>query len=179
MINTNDLNVRKGPGIQYSIIKILNQDDKVEIYEQVGNWYRIEDDNWVHKHYVEITFIQKRGIVEDPTGLNIRSGPGMRFPVVETIPDGTDIIVENKVGNWYQLDDNKFAYHSLIKIIEVKTGRVVDAGFLNVRKGPGTNHSIVKKLQDGALMEIFETDGKWVRIGADEWVHGAYVEIIE
>lgn len=178
-INTNDLNVRKGPGIQYSIIKVLNQDDLVEIYEQVGNWLRIEDNNWVHKHYVEITFTQKQGTVEDPTGLNVRSGPGMRHPVVDVIPDGTDVVIEDKKGNWYKLDDNKWAYHSLIKLVEVKNGRVVDAGFLNVRKGPGTNHSIVKKLQDGALVKIWETAGNWLRIGEGEWVHKAYVTIVE
>ena len=157
----------------------MNQDDRVEIYEQVGNWLRIEDNNWVHKHYVEITFTQKQGTVEDPTGLNVRSGPGMQHPVVDVIPDGTDVLIEDKQGNWFKLDDNKWAYHSLIKIVEVKTGRVLEAGFLNVRKGPGTNHSIVKKLQDGALVKIWETEGNWLRIGEGQWVHKAYVEIIE
>ena len=105
--------------------------------------------------------------------------PDQYIEILEQLPDGADVIIANKKGNWYQLDDKKWAYHSLIKIVEVKNGRVVDAGFLNIRKGPGTNHSIVKKLQDGALVKIWETDGKWLRIGEGEWGHGAYIEIIE
>ena len=179
MVNVNDLNVRRGPGIQYGIIKVVNHGEKVEIFEQAGNWYRIAQNSWVHKHYVEITFTQKQGIVEDPTGLNIRSGPGMQYSVVEKLPDGSDVVIEDKKGNWYKLDDHKWAFHSLIKIIQIQTGRVVDADFLNVRKGPGTNNAIVKKLQEGTLVKIREQEGKWLRIGTDEWVHSAYVAIIE
>ena len=179
MVNVNDLNVRIGPGIQYSIIKVLNEGDEIEIFEQIGNWYRIANNNWVHKHYIIITFTQKQGIVDDPTGLNIRSGAGMQHPVVEVLPDGSDLVIEDKEGNWYKLGDHKWAYHSLIKIIEVKTGKVVNTSFLNVRKGPGTNHSIIKKLQAGTLVKIRESEGKWHRIGIDEWVHIAFIEIIE
>lgn len=179
IINTNGLNVRVGPGIQYEIIKVVNQDDPVEVYEQIGNWLRIGDQNWVHKHYVEIRFTQKQGIVEDPTGANLRSGPGMKYPVVEVLPDGAPVVIEDKQGNWYKLDDNKWAYQGLIKIMEIKTGRVVEAGFLNVRQGPGTNHSVVRKLQDGTLVQILEKEGRWLRIEAGEWVHEAYVEILE
>ncbi|MEM1120187.1 MAG: SH3 domain-containing protein [Bacteroidota bacterium] len=178
-INVNGLNVRRGPGIQYGILKTLNQDDEVEIFEQIGNWYRIEDNNWVHKHYVEITFTQQQGIVDDPTELNVRSGPGMQFPVVEKLPNGTHVVVEDKEGNWYQIGDNKYVYYRLVKIVEIKTGKVVNANFLNVRKGPSTRFSIVKKLQNGALVKILETEGRWLRVSAEEWVHGAYIEIIE
>lgn len=178
-INTNGLNVRVGPGIQYSILKVLNQNDEVEIYERIGNWYRIDDNQWIHKHYVVITFTQKQGIVEDPTGLNVRSGPGMQHPVVEVLPDGTPVVIEDKEGNWYKLDDNKWAYYKLIKLVEVKMGRVINATFLNVRKGPGTNHGIVRKLQKSTLVKIYEQEGNWLKIGKDEWVHSAYVELLE
>ena len=119
-INTAELNVRKGPGIQYAITNVLNQDHPVEIFEQIGNWLRIGDEEWVHTHYIEITFTQKEGIVEDPTGLNVRSGPGMQFPVVEVLPDGSPVVIENRKGNWLKLGADKWAYHSLIKIVDIK-----------------------------------------------------------
>jgi uncharacterized protein YgiM (DUF1202 family) len=178
-VNTDELNVRLGPGIQYDIIKVLNLNEPVEIFEQIGNWFRIHDNHWVHKHYIEITFTQKQGIVEDPTGLNVRSGAGMQHPVVDVLPDGSPVVIEDIKGNWYKLGDNRWAYHSLIKIMEIKTGRVVDADFLNVRKGPGTNHSIVRKLQSGALVKILEKEGRWLRIEVGEWVHEAYIEILD
>jgi len=66
-----------------------------------------------------------------------------------------------------------------MKIIEVKTGRIIAPYFLNVRKGPGTNYAKVSKVQRGTLVKIFATEGKWFRIGKDEWVYGGYVELIE
>jgi len=156
VINTRELNVRNGPGVQYHIVEVLHQDDPVEIFEQSSNWYRIGSDKWVHKHYVEITFTQQEGIVEDPTGLNIRTGPGMQFPVSEVLPDGAPVIIEDKKENWLKIGKDKWAFYKLIKIVDFITGRVQLAQFLNVRKGPGTNHPIVRKLMKDALVTIVE-----------------------
>ncbi len=179
VINTRELNIRNGPGVQYNIVEVLHQDDPVEVYEQVGNWYRIGADKWLHKHYVEITFTQQEGIVEDPTGLNIRTGPGMQHPVSEVLPDGSPVIIEDKKGNWLKIGTDKWAYYKLIKIVDFITGRVQHADFLNVRQGPGTNHPIVRKLMNHALVTILEKEGRWVRIGVNEWVHEYYVKVIE
>ena len=180
IVNTAELNVRNGPGVQYLVVLELHQDDPIEIYEQVGNWYRIGPDQWLHKHYVEVTFIQKEGIVEDPTGLNVRSGPGMQYPVVEVIPDGSPVVIENQKGNWFKLDDERWAYYKLIKIMELQTGRVRgDIDFLNVRKGPGTSNAVVRRLFGHTLVKILDKEGRWLKIGASEWVHEAYIDIVE
>ena len=179
VINTRELNVRNGPSVRYNIVNVLYQDEPIEVFEQVGNWYRIGDDEWVHKHYVIITFTQKEGIVEDPTGLNVRSGPGMQFPVSEVLPDGSAVVIEDQKGNWMKIGADKWAFYKLIKVVELQTGRVDAGDFLNVRKGPGTNHSIVRRLMNNALIKILEKEGRWLRIGVGEWVHEAYVEIID
>ena len=178
-VNTRDLNVRQGPSSRYPITRVLHQGDNIEIYEQVGNWYRVGDDEWLHKNYVKITFEKKDGVVVDPTNLNVRSGPGANFPIVDTLEDGTPVEIFEIQGRWYRIGDNRWGYGRLIKIIEVKTGRVTAPYFLNVRKGPGTNYSKINKIQRGTLVKIFAQEGKWLRIGKDEWVHGNYVEIIE
>ena len=178
-INTAELNVRNGPGIQFLVVDELHQDDAIEIFEQVGNWYRIGPDNWVHKHYVLITFTQKEGIIEDITGLNVRSGPGMQYDIVEVLPDGTPVVIEDRKGNWYKIGDKKWAYYKLVKIMELKTGRVKLVDFLNVRSGPGTNNKVVRRLMSNALVKLIEKEGRWYRIGAKEWVHEGYIELLE
>ena len=67
----------------------------------------------------------------------------------------------------------------MIKIVDFITGRVQHAEFLNVRKGPGTNNPIVRKLMNHALVTILEKEERWLRIGVDEWVHEYYVKVIE
>ena len=51
--------------------------------------------------------------------------------------------------------------------------------FLNVRSGPGTNNKVVRRLMSNALVKLIEKEGRWYRIGAKEWVHEGYIELIE
>ncbi|MEM9916776.1 MAG: SH3 domain-containing protein [Bacteroidota bacterium] len=179
-INTPELNVRSGNGMQYPVIDVLHEGHPIEIYEQLGNWYRIGDNRWVHKHYVLITFSKKDGIVQDPTGLNVRTGPGMQHRVIDVIEDGTNVEIFEIDGRWYRIGVNRWVYGRLVQIVEVKTGRVFNADFLNVREGAGTNFPRVGRLDRGQLVRIFERkDDKWYRVGDKQWVYGAYVELID
>jgi N-acetylmuramoyl-L-alanine amidase len=51
----------------------------------------------------------------------------------------------------------------------------VNTATLNVRSGSGTQFSIVRKLNNGAEIDLLETKDKWYRIGNNEWVHSDYV----
>ena len=178
-INTRDLNVRRGNGVQYRIVDVLHQDAPIDIFEQLGNWYRIGDNRWVHKNYVKVTFTAKKGFVNDPTGLNVRSGPGSNNPILDTLPDGTEVEVIGIEGKWYKIGHNQYVHSAFVDLTEVKNGRVIAPYFLNVRSGPGTNHPRVKQIQSQTLVKVYEMNGIWYRIGKDQWVFGAYVKIIE
>ena len=48
------LNVRKGTGTTYRILKVLKQDEVVEIAETKGSWGKLaDDDGWVSMNYLE------------------------------------------------------------------------------------------------------------------------------
>jgi len=62
IVNTDTLNLREGPSTETTRLKILNKNEKVEILEQDGVWYKIKIDNitgYVHSDYIEK--------VEEPT----------------------------------------------------------------------------------------------------------------
>ena len=178
-INTMDLNVRTGNGIEFPVVAKMNIGDPVQIYEELGNWFRIGDNQWVHKHYVKITFTRSKGIVNDPTGLNVRSGPGVQHGIVEVIKDNTTIDIFNKKDKWYNIGHNKWVYAPLVNLIQERTGKVTAPAFLNVRKGPGTQFPIVKKLQSGALVKVTQEQEGWLQVGNDEWVFHVFVEILD
>lgn len=48
------LNVRKGPGTRYGVVKALRKGEAVTIYEEKSGWYRIGTNQWV-----SATFIKK------------------------------------------------------------------------------------------------------------------------
>ena len=178
-INTADLNVRKGNGIQFAVIDELHQDDKIEVFEELGNWYRIGDDRWVHKHYVQITFESMEGLVDvDETKLNVRTGPGVRNAVVDSLKDGTKINIIDVAGKWYKIGTDRWVHSGYVQVVEIQNGRVVFADFLNVRKGPGTNFEKVRQLPGDSLVKIIGEEGNWFQIGEDEWVYNSFIEVV-
>ena len=46
---------------------------------------------------------------------------------------------------------------------------------LNVRKGPGTNYTVVRQLKNGSKVTEYETKNGWSRIGNNEWVSSDYL----
>lgn len=42
---------------------------------------------------------------------------------------------------------------------------------LNVRSGAGTSHNVVRSLSHNATVNILGTNGRWGRIGTNEWIH--------
>ncbi len=55
-ITTDGLNIRTGPGTEYNILRTMNTNDTVSIYETRNNWHRISTGNeWVSGKFVEIT----------------------------------------------------------------------------------------------------------------------------
>lgn len=51
----------------------------------------------------------------------------------------------------------------------------VTASALNVRKGPGTNYSIVDCYKNGTKVTVYETKSGWSRIGTNKWVSSKYL----
>lgn len=51
----------------------------------------------------------------------------------------------------------------------------VNTAELNVRKGPGTNHAVVRRVYNGETVSKHDLDGQWIKIGTDQWVHSLYL----
>lgn len=53
----------------------------------------------------------------------------------------------------------------------------VTASALNVRAGPGTNYSVIKRLIRNEIVTIYDINQSWVKISLDssEWIHSYYL----
>jgi len=54
-VNAHTLNVRGGPGTNFSVLYKLRKDDRVRAIEKDGAWVRISADGWVHGAYIRLT----------------------------------------------------------------------------------------------------------------------------
>lgn len=52
----------------------------------------------------------------------------------------------------------------------------ITADALRVRKGPGPNHEVVKKVYQGEQYQSWGCKDGWYNVGGDQWVSGGYVK---
>ena len=50
---------------------------------------------------------------------------------------------------------------------------------MNVRSGPGTSYSVVRKLPLGTSITLYEEKNGWARISSNEWISMQYVKKIK
>jgi len=149
-VKASTLNVRKGPGTEYSLIGTLKSNEKVEVIGESGQWYQIKFGNttgYVSKSYIAFEPKQdkpqtpvdpappsepalppskdekKTGVVT-ASALNIRSGPGTNNKIVGVVVKGKKVTVHEKVGEWYKISYNGingYVHSSYIKLEQSQT----------------------------------------------------------
>ncbi len=116
------------------------------------------------------------------TTLNVRSGPGTNNSIVGKLNNGANVTIQQVEGDWLMVGQGQWVHGNYINATmnpvasDGTTGSgTVTANKLNVRSGAGTNFKKVDLLSEGSTIYIYETDGDWLRIGDNQWVHGDYV----
>ncbi|MCP8970782.1 glucosaminidase domain-containing protein [Ectobacillus ponti] len=112
--------------------------------------------------------------------LNLRSGPGLQYPVLRTLAKGTRWkVYGSPVHGWYNLGGDQWcsagaAYVSFspsppapsapksIGIVEILTD-------LNLRRGPGTQFDIIRILRPGERYVVFTSSNGWYNLGGNQW----------
>lgn len=116
------LNVRTGPGTEYGVIRQLAQGNEVDVIEEYENgWAKINivgQQGYVNAHYLDITDREKTETKEeykvwvgkacnlDGSRLNVRTGPGTGYGLLESWPklgEGNLVDVIGESGNCYQV----------------------------------------------------------------------------
>ncbi len=115
---TSALNIRIGPGTNYSIIGTLDKGDYVTRIGQVGKWFQIATSNGVTA-YVSSSYLRSASsgaAVTVPSGatgvrystvvLNVRTGPSTKYSVVGALSKGQPVTVVGTSGNWSRINYN-------------------------------------------------------------------------
>lgn len=95
------LNVRKSPSLSAPVVGMLYTADKVNIYDEFGNFVRIGLDQWVYKSYLGKVIPNYRTVSSKE--LNIRSGPGTNYNLIGMIYDGDKVEIYGTKGSWVKI----------------------------------------------------------------------------
>ena len=143
------VNIRVGPGLTYPVLKTARQGTRAEIIglSPDENWYLVEIDGmsqlgWIREDLTvlvgnlqdvkRITTAELAmlpvAIVGTPT-LNVRTGPGLGYPLVTTISEGTwaQIVGVNAQTDWFQVKlygvtGQTWVYRNLTHLAGLLTG---------------------------------------------------------
>ncbi|QCY48412.1 MFS transporter [Glutamicibacter creatinolyticus] len=113
---TATLNLRKGSGTGYPVIKVVDQGAKVKVMLQQGLWAQIQwgdSQGWVPSMYLQ-TLPQRPprdGLISVPQqralttiSLNGRRGPGDHYPLVRILQADTAVVVTARQGAWRKIE---------------------------------------------------------------------------
>jgi len=105
-VSSNYLNVRSGPSTNNTVIATLAKGSYVTLISKTGAWWYVEyaGNKFGYCSDAYITEIKESFaayVSTSSSNLNIRDGAGTGFQVIAKLPKDTDLIVLEKVGDWY------------------------------------------------------------------------------
>ncbi|MHB1315657.1 MAG: SH3 domain-containing protein [Christensenellales bacterium] len=116
------INLRSGPSTSKSIVGTLPAKATVNVYKISGHWYNIiynGKNAWAHGNYLNYTAGTAPEITPPPTPvaetdigkavctartkINLRTGPGTSYQIVDILPGKTSVDIYEISGNWYRV----------------------------------------------------------------------------
>ena len=178
VVNLGELNVRTGPGEQYTKVAEVKIGVRYAYYQVSENWVRIES-GWVSTDYfyIEGTVTENTfsGAVTEEN-LNIRTGPDTSFQCIGTYQKDETVQILVKVGSWGYTDQG-WVFMNYIEAVAptYTTGTCIVTRGLNIRKEPNAESEIVGELVEGSAVTVTEVDGSWGKIDQG-WINLQFVK---
>ena len=184
IVNTDGLNFRNGAGTSYSIIKVLNKGEKVEVISESNGWSKVKHDSrlgYVASQYIDKATTNYTIKEVNTDGLNVRTGPSTSYATIGKLNKGTRVEVISESAGWSKINyNNKTAYVSsgYLKAVSTSTPdtkpedttqqykeiKVVNTDGLNVRKGPSTSYESIGNIDKGTRVEVISESDGWSKI---------------
>jgi N-acetylmuramoyl-L-alanine amidase len=121
--------------------------------------------------------VSKMTVTVNVPTVNVRSGPSTQDKLLMTLNKDTVLPVLEQKGDWYRVSlpagGTGWVAGWLVKPTSPQTGKEKEAGQAtatilhpdtNVRSGPGTQYTIVTRVQKGEQFPILRQDGDWFQI---------------
>jgi uncharacterized protein YraI len=162
VVNTGALNVRTGPGPQFSVVTVVRGGTTLPVLgfsSDLDNWYLVS--SAAGNGWVDVSFTLPRGDFSFVPGISVEMAAesSTSTPQTVTIPGSTVTVPVPQTGG---------------------AQSVVNTGRLNVRSGPGPQYSIITSVPGGTSLPTVATnsDGSWLLVeGAfgRGWVYSEFI----
>ena len=178
VVDLQTLNVRVGPGTDYTKVKEISQGARYAYYEEFEDWVRIGD-GWVSTAY----FYVEGTTAEDATAatvttndLNIRTGPDTTYQRLGSYMDGDAVQLLAVVNGWGYTEKGwiSMIYVELPAPVYATGSATVTTG-LNIREEPNADSAKLDAYKEGDQVVILEVKDSWGRTDKG-WIKLDYVK---
>jgi len=155
IVTADILNVRSEPNTSATVINKLKNGQTIKLLDVKDGWYKItfnEITGWIAADYTEE--------YSDNANNTIADGEST---------DNSELPPTNNTSHTNDINDKP-----------IQQTAIVDVPILNVRSGPGTNHSSVGKLSQSDTVIILSQQDDWLKIsynGSEGWIANWHVSI--
>ncbi|MDO4568599.1 MAG: SH3 domain-containing protein, partial [Clostridia bacterium] len=208
IINANGVNFRSAPSLNAEIIGLLYSGDGVIVYSTSGEWHYVlhgDTFGYVHTDFVDITGEYSEPLPDGAIGrglttgnVNFRTGPSTEYPIIRTLPRGTELVLYSIVSGWYEAEADGvrgYVSGSYVEVTEsngspdnggndeltpIATG--ITTTSVNFRSGPSTSSPKIALLPEGAQLTLYSLENGWYYadyLGTKGYVYAAYIQLIE
>ena len=150
-VSSGKLNVRKSASTSSTVLTSLNKGSYITLISQSGNWYYVEYADgkygYCHKDYIKLDSGKTATVKTNSTSLNVRSGGGTSYTVIDSVPKGEIVIILSTENGW-----SKILYNG------TKTG-FVSSQYLSTST-TSTNYSRVSL----GVPSFKQTDSRWANV---------------
>lgn len=190
-ISNYNMNVRSGPGTNYSTIGSIaaNTPFMITAYDTTHTWGKEKTTGgWVCLTYAKLYTDDAKYQGTTTANVNMRKGPGTSYAKITTIPKGARVDVYGSEDGWYKvIYDNQEGwvsgeYLNIGASTEPDDFDVMAKASENVRmrKGPGTGYSAITTVPKGSKVYVLDVndDESWTKIRYNDltgWCYSKYI----
>ncbi|MEW4213517.1 M15 family metallopeptidase [Bacillus thuringiensis] len=130
-INGSNVNLRKGPGTGYGVIRQLGKGESYKVFGQSNGWLNLGGDQWIFKDpsYIRYT----GGNVPTPSQssnegigvvtiiadvLRVRTGPGTNYGIVKNVYQGEKYQSFGYKDGWYNVGGNQWVSGEYVTFVK-------------------------------------------------------------
>lgn len=119
--------------------------------------------------------------------LHLREGPGLTYPIIDTLQNGELLTFIDKRGDWLEVEVNGTkgwvaSWLTTEQSSQTNSLAISQVDRLNIRLEPSLSSPVLGQLNKGDQVQIIGKQDKWLQIQYQQltgWVHSDYLSISE
>ncbi|MDA2246335.1 M15 family metallopeptidase [Bacillus cereus] len=130
-INGSNVNLRKGPGTGYGVIRQLGKGESYKVFGQSNGWLNLGGDQWIYNDPSYIRYMG--GNVPTPSQssnegvgvvtiiadvLRVRTGPGTNYGIVKNVYQGEKYQSFGYKDGWYNVGGNQWVSGEYVTFVK-------------------------------------------------------------